>query len=389
MNNKFKAPFFGAAYYPEDWKADDIDHDIVMMKKAGCNVMRMAEFAWSKMETKEGEYDFSFFDSVIEKLAQNGIASVLGTPSATPPIWLVSKYPEMCSVKQDGTRLQHGGRRHACSRNPHYIEYTKKIVEKMAEHYGNNENVIGWQLDNEIYIQKEGCFCDICKAEFPKYLEKKYGTIENLNEKWCTNIFSQHYDSFKQIPAPQNAWHNPAIKDEWFMFQAQGHIDFIKMQAEIIRKYSKAPIGTDMMPFNLVDYENIAEFTDIMQFNHYNEVEDTRKFSFWFNYLRGFKKPFWCTETCTCWGDGVANYMNLKPDGWCTINTWMSYMFGAEANLYWLWRTHHAGHELMHGSVLYSTGKPMHIFDEVKYISETLKKSADFLNNTKVVTDVK
>ena len=388
MKNEFKAPFLGAAYYPEDWPLSDIDKDIEMMKKAGCNIMRMAEFAWHTMEPVEGEYDFSLFDIAIEKLAQNGIASVMGTPSATPPAWLTSKYPDMCIVNTAGTRVPHGGRRHCCSRNPHYIDYSLKITEKMAQHYADNENVIGWQLDNEIYIQSEnGCFCDVCKAEFPKYLKEKYGTIENLNEKWCTTLWSQHYDSFEQIPVPQVGWHHPGLKDEWLMFQAQGHIDFLKMQADIIRKYSKAPIGTDMMPFGLVDYEKIAEFSDVMQFNHYNEVEATRAVSFWFNYLRGFKKPFWNTETCTCWGDGVGNFMNLKPDGWCTINTWMSYMFGAEANMYWLWRTHRAGHELMHGSVLYSTGKPMHIFDEVKYISETLEKSADLLNNTKVVTD--
>ena len=84
MENKFKAPFLGAAYYPEDWPLSDIDKDIEMMKKAGCNIMRIAEFAWHTMEPKEGEYDFSIFDTAIEKLAQNGIASVIGTPSATP-----------------------------------------------------------------------------------------------------------------------------------------------------------------------------------------------------------------------------------------------------------------------------------------------------------------
>ena len=85
MENKFKPPFLGAAYYPEDWPLEEMDKDIVMMKKAGCNVMRMAEFAWHTMEPKEGEYDFSLFDTAIEKLAANDIASIMGTPTATPP----------------------------------------------------------------------------------------------------------------------------------------------------------------------------------------------------------------------------------------------------------------------------------------------------------------
>ncbi len=386
MSSKFKKPMLGAAYYPEVWEISDMDHDIEMMKKSGMKVMRMGEFAWSTMEPAEGNYDFSLFDIAVEKLADNGIASILGTPSATPPAWLTTKYPDMLSVGKDGISVQHGGRRHCCSRNPHYIDYTMKIVDKMANHFEKNVNIIGWQLDNEIYIrnQGEGCFCDVCRKEFPEFLKNKYKTIENLNNIWCTNLWSQKYDDFEQVSVPQKGWFHPAQKTDWMLFQAQGHVDFIKKQADIIRKYSNAPIGTDMMPFNLVDYEKIAEFSDVMMFNHYNEVEDTRSVTFWFNYLRGFGKPIWNTETCTCWGDGVANYMNLKPDGWCTINTWMSLMFGGEANLYWLWRSHRAGHELMHGSVIYSNGKPMHIFDEVKYISDTFEKSADFIMNTKV-----
>ena len=126
MEKKFKPPFLGAAYYPEDWPLSDIDKDIEMMKKVGCNIMRMAEFAWHTMEPEEGKYDFSLFDTAIEKLSDAGIASVMGTPSATPPAWLTSKYPHMCIVNIQGNRVQHGGRRHCCSRNPHFIDYTKR-----------------------------------------------------------------------------------------------------------------------------------------------------------------------------------------------------------------------------------------------------------------------
>lgn len=387
MNDKFKAPFLGAAYYPEDWPEKTMDQDIDMMKKGGLNVMRIGEFAWSVMEPRDGEFDFSLIDKTVARLADAGIATILGTPTATPPAWLYNKH-DIAAVRQTGLSVQHGNRRHACSRNPHFIRYALRIVREMAQRYGHDPNIAAWQLDNEIYVysRDEGCYCPYCRKGFPVYLKEKYKTIEQLNDAWCTNLWSQTYNSFEEIPAPIG-YHHPALRAEWLTYQAEGHIEFLKMQADVIRQYSDIPLGTDTMPLGLIDYEKLAEFCDIMEFNHYNEVNTTRRFSFWFNYLRGLKKPFLCTETCTCWGDGVANNMNLKPDGWCTVNTYMAIMFGGFGNLYWLWRSHRAGHELMHGSVISSTGQPLHIFDEVRSIADSFAVARDFLTNTEVVTD--
>ncbi|MBQ1218247.1 MAG: beta-galactosidase, partial [Clostridia bacterium] len=52
------------------------------------------------------------------------------------------------------------------------------------------------------------------------------------------------------MPAPtdREAWHNSHLKLEWKRFQGQSHVDFIKMQADILHRYVKVPVGTDMMP---------------------------------------------------------------------------------------------------------------------------------------------
>lgn len=114
MKRDPKAPWFGAAYYPETWEWDPhvIDEDIRLMQEAGMNAVRMTEFAWSAMEPREGVFTFAPFDAVIDRLAQEGIAVVLGTPSATPPVWLTARYPDMLMENDDGTRKQHGERRH-------------------------------------------------------------------------------------------------------------------------------------------------------------------------------------------------------------------------------------------------------------------------------------
>jgi len=385
----FDAPVLGAAYYPEDWDESEQDQDIAAMKEAGLKCVRIAEFAWHKMEPKEGQFDFSWMHRVMDKLWNAGISVVLGTPSATPPIWLEKKDPKMMRVNENGGRESHGGRRHCCSNNETYRKYSIRIAEKMAEEFGQDKRVVGWQIDNEIYIKGLGCFCEECQKCFPKYLESKYKTIENLNKRWNLNLFSQWYDSFNEIPVPGRAWTNPHLWLEWNLFQMKSHIDFVRMQVETLRKYTKAPIGTDMMPVFAIDHEEIAEMTDIMQFNHYNDEYNLWMMLMWFDYMRGLsKRPFWNTETSTCWNGSTATPENIRPDGFCRVNSWLPIALGGESNFYWLWRQHWAGHELMHGAVLYASGRPMHIFSEVQEIAAGYEKCGDFLSGTSVKTDV-
>ena len=136
-----KPPFLGVAYYPEDWDVSEIDKDIAKMLSIGINVARIGEFAWRKMEPRDGEFDFSWMHLVVEKLKDAGIGVVIGTPTATPPVWLTKKYPDMFAQYKNGRVMQHSGRRHACSNHPEYLKYSLRIVEKLAKEFGNDEAV--------------------------------------------------------------------------------------------------------------------------------------------------------------------------------------------------------------------------------------------------------
>ena len=127
-----KPPFLGVAYYPEDWDVSEIDKDIEKMLSIGINVARIGEFAWRKMEPRDGEFDFSWLHYVVEKLKAAGIGIVMGTPTAVPPIWLTKKYPDMLVEYKNGRVMQHSGRRHACSNHPEYLKYSARIVEKVG-----------------------------------------------------------------------------------------------------------------------------------------------------------------------------------------------------------------------------------------------------------------
>ncbi len=385
-----KPPYLGTAYYPEDWDVSEIDKDIKKMVEIGINVARIGEFAWRKMEPKEGEFDFTWLHDVVEKLKAAGIAVVMGTPTATPPIWLTKKYPDMFIEYRNGRRMQHSGRRHACSNHPEYLKYSARIVEKMAQEFGDDEWIIGWQIDNEIYLaNNEGCFCENCAKKYREHLKNKFGTIEELNKRLNLNLFSQEYDSFDEIPLPRDTWENPHLKQEFLICSGQAHIDFVAMQAEILNKYTKAPIGTDQIPVNGLNYRKMHEPLDMIQFNHYNSPENLWECSLWFDYLRTMKdRPFWNTETATCFSGSAGTSGSIKPDGFCYANSWLPLALGGEANMYWVWRTHWAGHELVHGSVLDSSGRPMYSTEEVKDVARDFKKCADFINNTKVQANI-
>jgi beta-glucosidase/6-phospho-beta-glucosidase/beta-galactosidase len=51
-------PYVGVAYYPEV-TGDQMDDDIALMREMGVNLVRVGEFAWSRMETKDGEFNFA------------------------------------------------------------------------------------------------------------------------------------------------------------------------------------------------------------------------------------------------------------------------------------------------------------------------------------------
>ena len=378
---------FGAAYYPEDWPESERPKDIEMMKKAGMNVMRFGEFAWHNMEPRPGEFDFAWLHRVVDDLGANGIKSILGTPTATPPRWFLLRYPDAAVLSPNGLREPHGGRRHCCSNNPDYQRHSAAIVEAMAREFGDDPNVIGWQLDNEIY-GGGNCGCDYCRDAFHNYLRKKYGTIEEVNQQWNLNIFSQAYADFDEIQIPTRSWQNPHIRMEWNRFHYQSDKDFIHSHADILRQFTKAPIGTDMMPLNGMGYQDMTKPLDVIQFNHYNTKETLPRLPLWFDFFRSFGKPFWNTETSTGWNGGAEIGQVAKPVGFCRVNSWLPVALGGEANLYWLWRQHWAGHELMHGAVIYANGRPLPMFDEVQRISREFDVARDFLRETRVETQL-
>ena len=379
--------YYGNAYYPECWSESDIENDLQTMLDLGFNTVRIGEFAWAKMQPNENTIDLTLFRKVIDLCKKKSMYAIICTPTACPPIWLTEKEPNVLLTNRYNRKVQHGARRNTCFNNPVYLAACDKIVEALAKEFGNDDNVIGWQIDNELYIDHGGigCICPDCKKEYSKFLQNKYSTIGNLNKQCHCSVWSISYERFYQVLPPcPDIWNHPSSETDWAFYQNDLIIRFIKRQRDIIKKYSDAPVSTDMMPQTGLSYDDVSKACDLIQFNHYNNSENLWMLGMWCNYIRTFKdRPFWITETSTCWNGGVyANY--AREQNFLGANVMLPVASGAELTSFWLWKAHLGGHEMMHGSVLDSWNRPLHIVPEVKKLGLDLKILREYISHTSV-----
>ena len=150
----------GTCYYPEHWDRSLWEEDLNRMLEAGIRVIRIAEFAWNKIEPREGEYTYEFFDSFLDVVEKTSMKVIFCTPTATPPAWLVEEYPEVLNAQMDGTLYRHGARRHYNYNSPIYQRFAANITEKSASHYGSRPSIIGWQIDNELNSETSEYYTD-------------------------------------------------------------------------------------------------------------------------------------------------------------------------------------------------------------------------------------
>lgn len=267
---------YGVDYYPEHWNESVWNKHISLMKNFGIEWVRIGEFAWSVVEPKEGLYNFSILDNAISKLKSNGLKIILGTPTATPPAWLIRKYPEILPVDYQGRVREFGSRRHYSTNSKIYQEYTAKITEEYAKRYGKDIDI--WQIDNEF-----GChsttysFNESDRKAFIQWLKEKYGTLENLNEAWGTVFWSQIYSSWDEIAFPINTptFENPHQMLDIYRFMSDSLIDFMNMQIKIIKNYSDKPITHNfMVDFMDIDYRKMAKSLDFVSWDNYIATVD-------------------------------------------------------------------------------------------------------------------
>ncbi|MGL4543721.1 MAG: beta-galactosidase, partial [Polymorphobacter sp.] len=364
----------GVCYYPEHWPEAWWDDDARAMVAMGLSVVRIGEFAWSRIEPEPGAFDWGWLDRALDTLHRHGLQVVLGTPTATPPKWLVDADPSMLAVDAQGKVRGFGSRRHYCFSSESYRDQCARIVQALAARYGNHPAVIGWQTDNEY-----GChattlsYCANALRRFRLWLAARYGDIAALNTAWGNVFWSQEYRSFDAIDAPNLTVTeaNPAHRLDYQRFASDEVVSFNRLQVDILRAASP---GRDII-------HNFMGF--VTDFDHHDVGADLDVAS-WDSYPLGFTEQFWFDDACKTRymrqghpdiaafhhdlyrGVGRGRWWVMEqqpgPVNWARSNpaplpgmvrawTWEAFAHGAEVVSYFRWRQVPFGQEAMHAGL--------------------------------------
>lgn len=372
---------FGVDYYPEHWPKERWETDAKLMQEMGVQVVRMAEFSWFKMEPSEGEFHFEWLEEAVALLDEYGIKSILGTPTAAPPAWIIEKNPEIQPIDRQGRRRHFGGRHHDCQSNAVYRAHIKRFVNAFSKRFANNPGVIGWQIDNELgNSHGDLCMCNSCKALFQKWLAKKYGTVERLNDAWGTAFWSQGYNSFSQVGTPllTAVGENPSAMLDWKCYCSDLIVNFAKWQAKIIR--ANCPnhfITHNFMCFdNKVNYYDLGKLmdfvsNDIYPAGHWQKQphQPESEIAASHDVIRSYKKkPFWMMEQQSGMAGWEIMGRALEP-GQMSAWAMQSVAHGADAVVFFRWRTCAMGTEQYWHGILGHSGNPGRIYNEAKELT--------------------
>ncbi|MGA9349404.1 MAG: beta-galactosidase [Anaerolineae bacterium] len=382
---------FGVDYYPEHWPQERWTTDARLMQEAGINTVRLAEFAWSYLEPRPDHFDFDWLDQALDILQAHGIQAILGTPTASPAPWVMALYPDAYRVSEYGLRQTYGNRREYCPTHPGYRERSRIITRAMAEHYADHPAVIGWQTDNEL---SGYCFCAICRADFQIWLREKYGSLDALNDAWGTAFWSHVYTEWSQIPMPLQTGGvpNPGLDLDYRRFMSDAHVRFQQEQVDILRQVCPNHFVTHNFMgfgFDQINYFDLARPLDFVA---------------WDNYPRGFWNmqahvaPSPIALSCdTMRGLKHQNVWVMEqqsgPSGWQTVGmtprpgeirlwTYQAIAHGADAIVYFRWRTARFGTEQYWHGVLDHDGQPRRRYGEIQAIGAELGRVGEEILGT-------
>lgn len=377
----------GGDYNPEQWldRPDILAEDIKLMKEAGVNSATLGVFSWSIYEPSEGVYNFEWLEEVMTNLYENGIYTVLATPSGARPAWLDEKYPECMRVDDYGARNHHGFRHNHCMSSPIYRDKVSNIIHKLVEKVGSHPGLAMWHISNEFGGE---CYCPLCVERFQRYLADKFDNdISKLNHAWWNTFWSHNYNNFEQIEPPfvNGERSNLGLDLEWKRFTTWNMTDYMKSEIKILKELTPdIPVTTNFMQlFPGLDYRVMAKELDVVSWDSYpcvhNEwesfTETMENNSFDHAIMRSMKKdkPFMLMESAP----GLVNwhmYNKVKRPGVHMLFSMQAVACGSDTVQYFQWRKGRGSFEQYHGAVVDHLGtNDTRIFKEVAELGGVLK----------------
>jgi beta-galactosidase len=370
---------FGVCYYPEHWPQSQWQQDAQMMADLGLNYVRIGEFAWSRLEPNPGQLEFNWFDNAIECLANAGLKVVLGTPTATPPKWLIDQCPDILPVHPDtGQTRSFGSRRHYDFSSSVYLQESLRITEALAKRYGTHSAVVGWQTDNELCCHDTALSgSEVARTAFQYWCQQQYNSINELNSAWGNVFWSMEYRDFTEIELPIGAVTetSPAHRLAYRRFSSDQVASYHRAQVEIIRKHAPGHFIThNFIPMNETGVDNfaLAAPLDFASYDNYPlgrsdlllseaPTEELRPYmrtghpdfaTYYQDQTRGLlQRGFWIMEQ----QPGPVNWANNNPrpaPGMIRFWTLEAFAHGADCVSYFRWRQAPFAQEQMHAGLL-------------------------------------
>ena len=390
----------GVCYYPEHWPEEIWRQDASRMVQAGISRVRIGEFAWSRLEPRPGALRFDWLDRAIETLGSAGLGVVLGTPTATPPRWMLDRYPDMLPAGAGGEPRGFGSRRHYCFSHDGYREESRRIAGLLAERYGRDPRIVAWQTDNEY-----GChdttlsYSRHALDAFRTWCARRYGSVEALNRAWGNVFWSMDYDRFYQLALPDRTvtGPNPAHVLAFRRFSSDQVARFNRVQRDEIRKHSRAPIVHNFMG-RMTDFDHYAlgADLDLAAWDSYPlgflmdragaSRDDQRRFlrqghpdfqAFHHDLYRtcGHGR-FWVMEQ----QPGPVNWARWNPapmPGMLRLWAWEAFAHGAETVCWFRWRQAPFAQEQMHAGLLLPDGREAPGLAEVARVAQEIEALPD------------
>jgi len=385
----------GVCYYPEHWPESVWPDDARRMRELGISVVRVGEFAWSRLEPARDAFNFGWLHRALNILHEEGLEVVLGTPTATPPKWLIDEFPSILAIDDSGNPRGFGSRRHYCFSSTVYRRECCRIVEKVVKEFGEHPAISTWQTDNEY-----GCHSTIVSysedalSGFREWCRERYGTIDNLNVLWGNVFWSMEYTGFEQIPLPVLSVTelNPAHRLAFWRFSSDQVASFNKLQTVLIREHSpdRDVMHNFMGNFTEFDHYHTAKDIDIAAWDNYPlgfldrdgvKEEDQKKWfrtghpdssAFHHDLYRGMGR-LWVIEQ----QPGPVNWAPHNPaplDGMVKLWALEAMAHGAELMSWFRWRQMPSAQEQMHTGLLLPDGTEDEAASEVRLLCQDLEK---------------
>lgn len=380
---------FGGDYNPDQWSEETWDDDVRLMKKAGVNTVALAIFSWDRIQPQENRWDFGWLDRIIDKLGKAGIATDLASATATAPLWLYEKHPEVLPCDKFGHPVNAGSRQSWSPTSPVFKEYALTLCRKLAERYGANPYVTAWHMGNEYGWNNRNDYSDNALNAFRLWCERKYGTIGALNQAWGTTFWGQEMNSFDEVLIPRfmgaDSMVNPGQKLDFERFGNDMLLDFYKAERDAITEIcpdkpftTNFMVSTDQCCMDYADWANEVNFVSNDHYFHEGGEMHLDELACSDALMDSFAlgKPWYVMEHSTSAVQWKPLNMR-KRKGEAVRDSLAHVAMGADAINFFQWRASAFGAESFHSAMVPHAGEDTKLFRQVCELGETLRTLAD------------